>query len=270
MSGGALSVEHRLRCRAEDAYRWFQTRASFLDEGAGGAWYGTSTDIDDLKRLHERQRVLLGELQHRTRNLLAVVASVAHQTLDTSPDLRAFESRFDERLAALSRVQGLLFRTEQEAVTLRELVHMELMALGAEAAAQRAIVEGPEVALPASAVQTLALALHELATNALKHGALATSKGRLEVRWRTADEGSRQRLLLDWLESGVERAREMEAAPRRGFGRHLIERALPYQLQARTAFQLEADTLRCSIDLPLSTAPSATGAGGLRSAPQEG
>ena len=260
-SSGGLSVEHRL-CRHEDgAYRWFQTRASFLDEPGGeGAWYGTSTDIHDLKRLQEQQRVLLAELQHRTRNLLAVVGSVAHQTLDGSADLAAFAVRFDERLAALSRVQGLLSRTDRDAVTMGELVRMELAALGAEAASQRSTVQGPDVALPEGAIQTLALALHELATNALKHGALATPAGRLDVRWRTTEEGPRRRLLLEWRESGVARRPKEEAPSRRGYGRDLIERALPYHLDAHTTFHLEADTLRCSIDMLLGAGTRGEGA----------
>ena len=251
-SGETLSIEHRLRRGADGAHRWFRTRATFLDaEQGAGAWFGTSTDVDDLKRLHERQHVLLAELQHRTRNLLAVVGSLVHQTLDTSEDLKGFETSFDQRLAALSRVQGLVARTDPGTVSLGDLVRMELDAMGAKAS-DRIVLDGPEIALPSGALETLALALHELATNALKYGALVVPGGRLEVRWRTEGPEGRRRLSLQWHELGLDREREERSPTRRGYGRELIERGLPYQLGARTSFELTSDAVHCSIEIPLA------------------
>jgi two-component sensor histidine kinase len=106
------------------------------------------------------------------------------------------------------------------------------------------------VQLKSRQVQILALALHELATNAVKHGALASPSGRLAVRWRLGGTGGQQELHLDWRESGI----RMGKAAGSGYGRELIERALPYQLDARTSYRLTGDGVHCSITVPLADA----------------
>jgi two-component sensor histidine kinase len=151
-------------------------------------------------------------------------------------------------------VQGLLSRAEREPITIGALIRLELDALGAEAARDRIRVEGPEAALRNSVVQTLALAIHELATNARKYGALATEDGRLDVAWRVRDENDAgQWLALEWVEEGIDRAREAASptSQRGGYGRELIERALPYALGAKTSFELNGAGVRCTIRLPL-------------------
>jgi two-component sensor histidine kinase len=112
--------------------------------------------------------------------------------------------------------------------------------------------------LPSRAVQTFALALHELATNATKYGAWASTEGHLDVSWALAGEAEGRWLTVEWKESGVRTMPNPNDAPRGGgYGRELIERALPYQLGARTQYRLEADGVRCSIELPVAsdTAP---------------
>ncbi len=249
----ALTVDYRIRHAAEDRYRWFQTRALPV-RGADGIieWLGTSTDIDDLRRLQEQQNVMVAELQHRTRNLITVVRSLAEQTMAGSTSMELFRTRFYDRLAVLSRVQGLLSRSTLEPITLHTLISTELDALGAWEAAERIVLDGPSVRLRKATVQTFALALHELATNARKYGALAVGTGRLGVTWRTYAEGDRTRLVLYWHETGFERSAEERAQDRRGFGRELIEKALPYSLDARTRYELSRTALYCSIDLPLT------------------
>jgi two-component system CheB/CheR fusion protein len=115
---------------------------------------------------------------------MAVVQSIAQQTMETAGSLEDFKSRFDRRLAALSRVQGLLSRADNEPITVGALVGMELEALGSDERGDKVTLAGPEVRVRKSAVQMLSLAIHELATNALKYGALATENGRLSVIWR--------------------------------------------------------------------------------------
>ncbi|NWG46454.1 MAG: PAS domain S-box protein [Alphaproteobacteria bacterium] len=252
---GAYTCDHRLYHAAENRCRWVQTRSAPLRDEAGRIveWLGTSTDVDELRTLQSEQEVLVAELQHRTRNLIAVVRSVAAQTLDRSSSLEAFRDRFNKRLGALARVQGLLSRTERQSITIGSVLQMELDALGTDAAATRVVVEGPEVRLRKSAVQTLALAIHELATNALKYGALAVPEGRLEVRWRIelAEDGE-ERLRLDWHEEGLDVAEAARNGTRRGYGRILIEEALPYSLGATTEYHLDSDKVHFSISLPLA------------------
>lgn len=252
-ASGAFVVEYRLRNASDDRYRWFQTRAVPVRD-AGGAiveWLGTSTDVDDLRAMQERQSVMVAELQHRTRNLLGVVRSISGQTMRASTTLPDFEAAFNERLAALSRVQGLLSRSDEEPITIGALIQTELDALGAAGRGERIRLAGPEVGLRKATVQTFALALHELATNARKYGALTTEHGRLSVTWRTyAADGDGPRLHVEWQETGLDRRGEGEKAG--GYGRELIERALPYVLKARTTYELGSVSLRCTIDLPLT------------------
>ncbi|MBE7197166.1 MAG: PAS domain-containing protein [Parafilimonas terrae] len=251
---GQLSYEHRLCSAAGERYRWFQTRATAVRDGQGRIveWLGTSTDIDDLRQFQERQQVMVAELQHRTRNLLGVVRAIAKQTMAVTGPGEAFKEQFNNRLSALSRVQGLLSRSDQEPITLRALVETELSALDAPALEARIRLDGPIVRLRKATVQTFALALHELATNALKYGALNAPHGQLSVTWRICASEAGRRLRVDWVEEGLVQAGE-DASPvtRGGYGRDLIERALPYALKAKTCYDLSATALRCTIDIPL-------------------
>jgi two-component sensor histidine kinase len=182
------------------------------------------------------------------------VQSIALQTLRTSASLEGFGDEFESRLQALSRVQRLLVLADREAVDLRTLVEAELEAHG-DGDPGKVRVEGPPVALPAGSAQTLALVLHELATNAVKYGALKRPAGRLAVTW--AVEGDGRRVLLEWREGGVPMAED--APPRRkGYGSELIERALPYQLGAETRLEFGADGVRCAIAMPVETHQAGT------------
>lgn len=253
---GLLEVEHRVRQAASGGFRWFATRASLVRDKENGQtleWLGTSTDIHDLRQLQEEQSVMVAELQHRTRNLIAVVHSIAAQTMARTGPSEAFRIQFNDRLAALGRVQGLLSRAADEHITIGALIRMELDALGADALRDRIVLDGPNVPLRNSVVQTLALALHELATNARKHGALATDHGRLRVTWtvRQVDDNN-PRLALVWVEEGIDGRRQEQTSTLTGYGRKLIEHALPYALDAKTRFELNDAGVRCTIDLPLT------------------
>ena len=119
------------------------------------------TDIDDLRGLQNRQQVLMAELQHRTRNLLSVVQAIANQTLRSSESLESFKAQFNSRLRALSRVQSLLAKVEEQAVDLRALVIAEVTAHSeGDLETNKIEVKGPDIALPATAAQAVGLALH--------------------------------------------------------------------------------------------------------------
>ncbi|MHC2019971.1 PAS domain S-box protein [Methylobacterium sp. CM6247] len=251
---GEYYVEHRLRWAAKDEYRWHQTRAKPINQDTAVAleWVGTSTDIHDLRGLQGRQQVLLAELQHRTRNLLAVVQAVARKTMRSSSTLEDFSTEFESRLRALSRVQGLIARMDYDAVELRPLIEAELTAHG-DGKANKVAVDGPPVTLPAPAAQALALAVHELATNAVKYGAIGQPSGHLSVTWQVEeDEHGTPRVVLEWRESGVQISQNSQSR-RKGYGRELIERALPYQLNARTELEFGEGGVRCLIAVPIIT-----------------
>ncbi|MBR0664476.1 PAS domain S-box protein [Roseomonas hellenica] len=238
----------------DGSVRWLTARGRFFyDEGgAPTRMVGAMSDVTERREWEERQKILVAELQHRTRNLLAVVRSIANDTMAETSAPILFRERLSARLTALSRVQSLLSRAAGEPITIGALVRMELEALGADDAPGTVAVSGPDVPLRSSLVQTLALAVHELATNARKYGALATAEGRLRVAWSTTDQGQDSpRLAFEWMETGIDGRGVADGRARMGYGRELIEHALPYTLHAQTSFELSEHQLRCTIVLPL-------------------
>lgn len=249
--GEHVSLEYRVRRASDGQVRWLRdTMFPLVDErGRVTRIGGIGEDVTAEKETAHRMTVMIGELQHRTRNLMAVVRSIAQRTARTSRSLPDFNQKFADRMDALARVQSLLSRLkESDRVPFDELVRDELRAQGGQVT-----LDGPPgVLLRSSTVQILAMAIHELATNAMKYGALAQPEGRLTVRWRLEPGlvDGRQRLRVEWIESGV--AMPPDADTRGGAGRELIERALPYQLDAETSYKLGRDGVHCVITLPVS------------------
>ncbi len=203
----------------------------------------TFLNITGLTRAETRQKVLIAELQHRTRNLLALVESIARQTLPTEPPLESYISR----LRPLGRLQGLLGKATGEHVDLGDIVRMEVETI-AGADMNNIAITGPGVPLGLECVQNIALAIHELATNALKYGALKDRQGQLDVRWRVEDLPQDQSLLvLDWRESGLQVPPD---SSKRGYGRQLIEKALAYSLRAKAEIVFGNDGISCRIEMP--------------------
>lgn len=261
-----FSFEARIRNGSDGGYRRFHVagKAVRTPERKTLEWLGTCTDVDDILQLQEQQSVLVGELQHRTRNLMAIVQAVMLRTIKGSRSLEEFRRCIDDRMDALARVQGLLSRRGSQRIAfdvlLREELsaHVELDALGNS---EQVSTSGPTgVPLASSLVQTFALALHELATNAVKYGALSEPAGRLTVRWEVRETPRGSLLHVDWRERGVTNLPAEGAAPRGGgYGRELIERALPYQLGAETSYRFVEDGLHCTIVVAVATDRSSSG-----------
>lgn len=250
-----VEFEHEYRIlRPYGEIRWSSARGRFLydTENHPQRMIGLMEDVTDERTAVDTQDMLIAELQHRTRNLLAIVHSIGRQTLRASSSLEEFEQEFGDRLAALSRVQALLSRGDGTSVTLAELIRGEIEAHGAELDGEKVIVSGPPVDLSSREVQVMALAFHELATNATKYGALAQPAGRLAVIWEASEIKKQAFVTIEWRESGVEL--HPNKHEKRGFGRELIERALGYDLQAETSFDFTADGIRCRIRAPLAGA----------------
>ena len=264
--GERVTHQYRIRRPADGQLRWIDSTDFPLldDDGRVQRIAGIAKDVTQPKAASERTQVLVAELQHRTHNLMAVVSALADGTLSGSRSMEDFRQRFRERLAALSRAQRLLSRTKEgERVTFDELIRAELSAHGAvgeEGTGPQVALDGPHgVRLRSSGVQTFALALHELATNAVKYGALSNERGRLSIRWRLQQNDAGQVVRVDWSETGVSHQAGAEPLDRKGFGRELIEWALPYQLGAETTYQIAADGVRCSISVPLQGASQSEG-----------
>ncbi len=213
----------------------------------------TTRTLDALKKSEDRLKVLVGELQHRTRNIFGLIGAIARQAIRSSTDLEDFRPRFLNRLDALARSQTLLTKiTEGQTVTFNDLLTTELNGLGAfDSGKERVRLSGPsDVALPPKTIEALALALHELGTNALKYGALGQPSGTLDIAWRL--DGEEGVLHVEWKESGVDLADRADPERRNGGGRRLIERVLPLQLKARTDFDLESDGVRVVLTVPVT------------------
>ncbi|USI74764.1 sensor histidine kinase [Sphingomonas morindae] len=251
----------RVRLPGRTGTRWFRNTAFPLRDADGVVRRigGITQDVTEERETAQRLQMLIGELQHRTRNLMGVVQAIAESTLASSTGLEAFAASFSARIAALSRVQNLLSRLEGlERIGFDELLRSELSAFGAlpEEDGRVSLDGPPAVALRSSGIQTLALALHELITNATKYGALSQPGARLAIAWQLLRPAGDTRawLRISWTERGV---RIPDHAGRSGQGRELIEEAVPYQLGARVQFGFAADGLRCVIELPLSRAATA-------------
>jgi two-component sensor histidine kinase len=205
-------------------------------------------ETEDAERAIERGRQETIESQHRFRNVLSFVRSIVRRTMQSAQSPEDFALHLEARISALSRTQATLHVAGTEGVEIEDLVRTELRANAIRD--EQVDIAGPSVRLRARAAETMALALHELATNSLKYGALSGHGGRTSIEWSTDRGWDASRMQFRWLESGV---RIVSAAPRhRGFGRELIESTLPYELDALTRFELTPGGLHCTVDLPLT------------------
>ncbi|MGZ2433067.1 CheR family methyltransferase [Rhizobium redzepovicii] len=258
-NGESAEYEYRIRRASDHEIRWLRNAEFplFREEGDFTQIGGIGRDITDEKVSADRLKVLVGELQHRTRNLMAVVRSMADKTLRTSIDLADFHKKFRDRLDVMARVQGFLSRLQDgDRITFDQLIRSELASLGvAEGETSRFILQGPDgVRLRSTTVQTMALSMHELVTNAVKYGALSQPQAHLAIVWRVEKQGEDGKpwLHVDWRESRVKMPPPGSGPQGGGQGRELIERALPYQLDAKTSYVLGEDGVHCTIAIPVS------------------
>jgi PAS domain S-box-containing protein len=200
-----------------------------------------------LRKSEERLRLLLGELQHRVRNTLAVVRSIARRTAERADTVDEFMSHFDGRLNAFARVQAAVARTAEGSVNLKGIIEDELLAL-ATREGEHLRIDGPEVELKPRAAETISLAIHELATNAVKYGALAAEHGRVAISWRRIQGDDGDTLEFEWVESGLD---PRPKSTHEGFGHEMLLRTLPYDLEAKTDIAFNDDGIRFTMHMPL-------------------
>jgi two-component system, chemotaxis family, CheB/CheR fusion protein len=206
-------------------------------------------DITERKRAEQRQSLLVDELNHRVKNTLAAVQSIAARSLKGASDVE-HRKTFEQRLMALSQTHDLLSRDHWKSVSLSELLLQELMPYRDETD-MRFAVEGADFLLEPKAALALAMAFHELATNAAKYGAFAKPEGRLRVGWEVVKASEPGALRLKWTETGGPPVRKRE---RKGFGSTVIERGLMLELEAEVHLDFDPSGLVCTIELPLSAA----------------
>jgi two-component system CheB/CheR fusion protein len=246
------SVEKRL-VRKGGRVVWLSVRSSPVRANDGRLLYVVRVvqDITERKAAEQRQKLLVDELNHRVKNTLATVQSLASQTARAAPTPQAFRERFEGRLIALSKAHDQLTVHHWESADLRELMSQSL-APYAGAGPERVVLRGEDVILRPRAVLTLAIAVHELTTNAAKYGALSVPGGRIEARWAPFQgTDGRQHLRIDWIEQGGPPA----AGPHeRGFGSRLIEGSIAAELGGKARLAFTREGLRCEIVFPLEPA----------------
>src|SRR5579871_2889318 len=208
--------EYRIR-RADGEIRWIEVYGMATFEGSGGdrravVMAGTAADITERKHAEERQLLLMRELNHRTKNLLSVVQSIANQTAASNPT--DFAERFSRRIQALSANQDLLVRSEWRGIDIEDLVRAQL-AHFADLIGERILIDGPHLKVTPLAAQSIGMALHELATNAGKYGSLSGDHGGVTIDWRLEDG----QFSIGWIEHDGPRVRPPQ---RRGFGSTII------------------------------------------------
>jgi two-component sensor histidine kinase len=216
-----------------------------MSEDAGaGRIAELEADNRRLRRLLD-QRDAPGELRHRMRNTLAILRTVIRRSAETERDRDEFVAHLQDRLDAIARSQAAIDSHGQ--IDLHTLIADELLYYGASEG-DRVGLSGPELVLAPKAGQVLAMAIHELAVNAVEHGALGVEAGRIAIRWAVSGGDAEPRLTLTWKESGLT---EIGAPTGRGFGTEVLTRVLAYEFEAETTLAHEPDGLRCTITLPL-------------------
>jgi PAS domain S-box-containing protein len=195
----------------------------------------------------EHQRTLVAELQHRVRNILAMLRSIVGRTSRNKEDVGDFVAHLQGRIDAMARTQATLTRSAGATVSLEEIIREELLALAARDSKFR--LRGPRVDLSGKAAEVLTLAIHELATNSMKYGALRdVSGGALEIAWSLMDRDGEKWVRLRWVEHGISDDPGRDA---RGFGTELLTERVPYELGGQGEMKFEEETLTATIAFPL-------------------
>lgn len=210
--------------------------------------------LEERRETAQRQTLLIRELHHRVKNTLATVQALLGASARSATSIETFYGAFSDRIVSLAKTHNLLTEDYWQTASLAEMLRNELDPYD-EASGRRVTLEGPTVELNADLAVPTGMAIHELTTNAVKHGALSTPEGRIAVAWSVtrAENGSAEgpgerRLHLDWTESGGPPAKE---PTRRGFGSNLLQRVLTVQCGADIRFDFRPSGLRFHMEAPL-------------------
>ena len=247
--GEVKEIEYRIR-HADGSHRWFQFRETpFQRDGAGKVTQilGTALDIGARKQADERQQMLIRELHHRVKNILATVQAIASATGRSSRSFEVFREDFSERLVSLGRTHSLLTREAWAGADLRDILGSEL-APYMDAGGGRVTIEGPSIIIPRDMTVSVGMAIHELTTNAVKYGALSVPEGRVHVAIDTDGAVPEPRMTLVWRESG---GPEVVPPQRSGFGSLLLNRLLASQLGGEVAIDYRPEGVLARMNVVL-------------------
>jgi PAS domain S-box-containing protein len=253
---GDYQDEYRIRLPNGDL-RWINSRGRvFFDIQKRPVYFiGIFQDITEQKHAEEQQRFFLDELNHRVKNTLTTVQSIASQTLRTTETSAQFKEAFEGRLLALSKTHNLLTRKSWREAELRDVAEQELAPYRKQGD-ERVVLNGPNVRLPARYAINLGLVLHELVTNAAKYGALSTNAGHLDMNWTVVENEDRpDQLRIHWTESG---GPPVAPPKRQGFGSRLIRRSIEGELGGYMVLNFAEGGVAYDISVPLAHASKAS------------
>jgi PAS domain S-box-containing protein len=249
--GGTTRYDVSVRS-SSGGWLYWEINSGLINDAEGNpvGLHVVGRDVTDRRRAEDHQRLLVNELNHRVKNTLAIVQGLAQQTFKPTSSPEEARLSFDARLAALAAAHNLLTRQSWESAYLEETL---LTAIEATAGPRASQVElrGPQVKLTPQTSVSVAMAAHELCTNAVKYGALSTDTGRVTVEWSIAEASGELRLHLEWTESG---GPPVAPPMRRGFGSKLIERGLASELRGTCNIEFLRTGVRCTLDAPLPRA----------------
>jgi two-component sensor histidine kinase len=219
-------------------------------------------DVTDRKAAEDHAEFLMHELSHRSKNLLAVIQSIARRTARTTTTMEEFESRFGRRLQGLAASHDVLVRNSWQGAPLADLMQQQLMPF-MDIQSSRVEITGPGIVVTAEATQAIGLAIHELATNAIKYGALSVPAGKVKISWAFDSESLASRnLLLKWVEQGGPR---VVPPSRNGFGHLVICEMIERSLNAKVVLEFVTHGLEWSISMPATNLVIAAQTGSERS-----
>jgi len=249
--GGTWNAEYRVLHPFGHVYagetRWLAVEASIArdPQGAPIGFLGIARDITDRKRAEERQRTLNAELDHRVKNVLATVSTVAARTMDASSSMHHFVTSLDGRIRSMARTHELLSATQWHGISVRELVQRELAPYATSINTE---INGPDVVLKVEAGQAMGMVLHELVTNAAKYGALSAQHGRVSIRWERRLNGHpRFPLVVEWREIG---GPSVVIPKNSGFGTSTIRDLVPYEFGGKVDLVFAPSGVQCRLELP--------------------
>ncbi len=251
-AGEAVVHEFRVQRPVDGSFRWIRNVDFPLhDNGRIARIGGIAEDVTETKLAAEHSAVLLAELQHRVRNIMAMIRSITARTGERAESVPDYAALMAGRLLTLARVQALLTRAANAGVGILGIVRGELAAQALHEG--QYTIDGPDLVLAPKAAEVLTLAVHELTTNALKYGGLSVPDGHVTVRWATFERRGATWLGFDWNETGAPASAPPDPATprRRGFGSELIEGRVPYELRGRGRVDIEPGGARCHLEFPL-------------------
>jgi PAS domain S-box-containing protein len=242
------SVEYRLKNK-NDGWRWTLAKGVplFFEDGRVREWVGMNIDIDERRRSHDHIELMLKELSHRTKNLLAVIYAMARQ-VSGHPEPSRFVAEFGARLQGLSRSHDLLVSNDWNGVPIQGHLEAQLQPF-CSVNGDKVRCSGPSILLTPAATQALGLAFNELATNAAKHGALAKSDGKIEIGWAVEGSGSDLRFKLTWYETTAEA--KPAGTVRTGFGSTVLKKVVSRAVSGECTYEINGSSVLWEIKAPL-------------------